>query len=163
MRRLCKGLLAISFLVGAAQGAYAKCGDQASDAADVLAAREQVQRDCNCAGAASHGDFVNCAAGIAKMRVDSSLLPPNCKGAVTKCAARSVCGKPGRVTCCITKGKTTKGKTSKCKTKKDADHCTANGGVVTGTSTSGCASCCDACPAPGAGPSCVSSPSGAFD
>ena len=158
MRRLCKGLLAISFLVGAAQGAYAKCGDQPGDTAAVLAAREQVQSDCNCAGGARHGDFVSCAAGIATMRVDNSLLPPNCKGAVKKCAAHSVCGKGRAVTCCITKGTTTR-----CKTKKDAKHCTDKGGTVTGTSTSGCASCCDACPAPGAGPSCVSSPSGAFD
>ena len=74
-----------------------------------------------------------------------------CKGAVKKCAAKSTCGKPGFVTCCVTKNNV-----SKCKLKRDTAACTAKGGV-----TSGCTSCCDACPAPGSGPSC-SSPSGAF-
>jgi len=158
MRLVWKGVLAVSFLVGAAQGVYAKCGDNPGDAAAVLAAREAAASTCNCATSTNHGDYVKCVKGVANDRASQnpSLLPKNCKGQVVKCAAKSVCGKTGFVTCCITKNAVTK-----CKTKKDAMHCTDAGGTVTGTSSTGCSSCCDACPAPGAGPSCAS-PSGAF-
>lgn len=160
MRSVWKGLLAISFLVGAAHGAYAGCGAQPGDDAAVLAARQAARTACPCAAAANHGAYVSCVAGVANDRSslpssDPNFLPRNCKGAVKKCAARSVCGKPDAVTCCITKGTVTK-----CKTKKDAMHCSDAGGTPTGTSSTGCSSCCDACPAPGSGPSC--SPSGAF-
>src|SRR6266852_4539333 len=88
----------------------------------------------------SHADYVKCAV----QQANKVLVNPSCKGAVKKCAAHSTCGKPTAVTCCLT---TTKGTT--CKIKKDAAHCTAKQGTV-GT----CTSCCDACPAPGSGPSC---------
>jgi hypothetical protein len=153
MRFIVRGVLALSFVIGAAQAGLAKCGDDPGDAAAVLAARQQVEADCHCATAPNHGDFVKCAAGVANQRSSgpSPTLPKNCKGAVTKCAAKSTCGKPGSpVTCCITKNNVTK-----CKVKKDEAHCHAKQGTV-GT----CTSCCDACPTPGIGPSC--SPSGAF-
>ena len=146
MRLVWKGVLAVSFLVGAAQGVYAKCGDNPGDAAAVLAAREAAASTCNCATSTNHGDYVKCVKGVANDRASQnpSLLPKNCKGQVVKCAAKSVCGKTGFVTCCITKNAVTK-----CKTKKDAMHCTDKQGVV-----GSCDSCCDACPAPGSGPSC---------
>lgn len=163
MRSMVRVAVVVSFLVGAASGAYAKCGDNPGDDAAVLAARQQVQTDCHCDTSTDHGAFVSCAANVANSRSslqpsDPNFLPKNCKGAVKKCAAKSVCGKSGFVTCCVTKGTTTK-----CKTKKDAAHCTAKGGTVSGTSSKGCASCCDVttCPPTPTGPSCAS-PSGAF-
>jgi hypothetical protein len=152
MRSVWKGLLAVSFLVGAAQGVYAKCDVTGTDAAAVAAARQDAKTMCPCASAANHGAYVKCVKGVANTLSSgqSPTLPKDCKGAVVKCAAHSVCGKPGFVTCCITKNAVTK-----CKTKSSADSCTKAGGVMTG-----CSSCCDACPAPGSGPSC--SPSGAF-
>ena len=102
---------------------------------------------CNCATSTNHGDYVKCVKGVANDRASQNppLLPKNCKGQVVKCAAKSVCGKGGFVTCCITKPSGTK-----CKTKKDAMHCTDKEGIV-----GHCASCCDACPAPGT-PGCQS-------
>ncbi len=152
MRTLIPGTLALSLLLGATGVGYAKCGDNPGDAAAVAAARQAVEDECNCAGAPNHGQYVKCAAGVANARAkaDPSLLPTSCKGQVKKCAAKSTCGKPGFVTCCVTKNSATK-----CKLKKSETACTDKGGLV-----GACTSCCDACPAPGSGPSC--SPSGAF-
>jgi hypothetical protein len=150
MRNMIRGVVALFVLVGAGGIGHAKCGDNPGDAAAVAAARQDVEDTCDCAGSTNHGQFVKCAAGVANTRAGANQLPKNCKGAVKKCAAKSTCGKPGFVTCCVTKNSTTK-----CKLKKSEAACTAKGGTA-GT----CSSCCDACPAPGTGPSC--SPSGAF-
>jgi hypothetical protein len=157
MRSIVRGLLVGAFVLGAAHGSFAKCGDDPGDAAKVLAAREAAAMSCDCASSTNHGQYVKCVKTAAAAATGAPInLPVQCKSAVTKCAAHSVCGKPGFVSCCITTPKGTK-----CKSKKDEAHCTAKGGTVTGTSTTGCSSCCDACTNP-AGPSCVSSPSGAF-
>ncbi len=110
------------------------------DKSDIANARAAVAANCDCTGATSHGAYVSCAA----QQANAVLTNKSCAGAVKKCASHSTCGKAGAVTCCFT---TTKG--TKCKIKKDAPHCTAKQGMV-----GACASCCDACPAPGAGPSC---------
>jgi len=157
MRSIVRGLLVGAFVLGAAQGSFAKCGDDPTDAGKVLAAREAAATTCPCNSFTNHGLYVKCVKGVAADQTNPpTSLPVQCKSAVTKCAAHSVCGKPGFVTCCITTPKGTK-----CKSKKDEAHCTAKGGTVTGSSTTGCSSCCDACTNP-TGPSCVSSPSGAF-
>ena len=159
MRSILRGLLVGAFVLGAAQGSFAKCGDDPGDGAKVLAAREFAATQCPCTSSGNHGQYVKCVKTAAATATGAPInLPVQCKSAVTKCAAHSVCGKPGFVTCCIDTPKWT----TKCKSKRDAAHCTAKDGHVSGTDTTGCSSCCDACPAPGSGPSCVSSPSGAF-
>jgi hypothetical protein len=165
MRATVTGLLVFSVILGAGRMGYAKCADDDPDGSKTLAARQQVATECSCdlnnPPATNHGAYVKCAANIANTRAsldssDPNFLPKTCKSAVKKCAAHSICGKPGFVTCCITNDKGTK-----CKTKKDEMHCTDKGGVVSGNGTTGCTSCCDACSAPQSGPSCAS-PSGAF-
>jgi hypothetical protein len=79
----------------------------------------------------------------AKQQADAFLTNKTCVEAVTKCASHSTCGRPNKVACCLT---TAAG--PKCRVKKDAAHCSAKGTVGT------CTSCCDACPAPGNGPTC---------
>jgi hypothetical protein len=112
------------------------------DKTDIANARAAVTANCDCAGALTHGAYVSCAA----QQVNTVLTNPSCAGFTKKCASHSICGKPaGAVTCCITSAKGTR-----CRIKKDAAHCTAMQGTV-GT----CASCCDACPTPGSGPSCT--------
>lgn len=133
--------------------AEARCGDAPGDAAAVAAARAEVDTVCDCAGAATHGAYVSCAAGVVNARAQADLLPRNCKGQVKRCAARSTCGKPGFVACCRTSAR---GKT-RCSTKATAALCTApphGGTACAGTASS----CCDACTESG----CASSPSGAF-
>jgi len=107
------------------------------DKSDIANARAAVAANCDCIGAASRGAYVRCAVEQA----DATLQNPTCRGAVERCAARSTCGKPGFVTCC----QTTSAGLPKCKVTRDAEHCTQR---------AGCTSCCDACPAPGSGPSC---------
>jgi hypothetical protein len=120
---------------------YAKCDPTTDpDKTDIANARAAILANCDCAGSTNHGDYVKCAVQQANLTLQNQ----SCKGAVKKCAAHSTCGKPTAVTCCLT---TTKG--TKCKIKKDAAHCTAKQGTV-----GSCTSCCDACPAPGSGPSC---------
>jgi hypothetical protein len=129
-----------------ATDAIAMCDpDSETDSADIAAARQAVADACDCSAASTHGAYVKCAVQTA----NDTLVNRSCSKYVKTCASRSTCGKPGFVTCCITSEKGTK-----CKTKKSEELCTEKGGVV-----SGCASCCDACPAPGSGLSCEIPPS----
>ena len=153
MRSMMTGVLAVSFLLGVARVGDAACTDPR-----VNTVRMGAEATCHCTTATNHGQYVKCVAAYAKSQVPAN-LDKNCTGAVKKCAAKSICGKPGSVTCCVTKNAVTS-----CKTKKSVDQCTAKNGVVTGTLSppTGCSSCCDACTNP-SGPSCPPhSPSGAF-
>ena len=158
MRSTTVAVFGVAALLASAPVAFANCAKDDPTGSKVLAARQQANSTCNCATATNHGAYVKCVAGVAKTLSSGTnpSLPKTCKGAVKKCAAKSTCGKPGFVTCCITKGATTT-----CKLKKDAASCTAKGGTPNNHSPSPCSSCCDACPNPGSGSSC-GSPSGAF-
>jgi hypothetical protein len=141
----CAGILSACLglsLVLAARTAIARCDPTTDpDKSDIGNARAAVAANCECAGAASHGAYVSCAA----QQIDATLVNHRCRGRAKKCAAQSACGKPGKGTCCRTKN----GK-SKCTVTTGAS-CTKRGGAF-----GSCASCCDACPLPGSGPSCAS-------
>ena len=96
---------------------------------------------------------MRCATRLAKAAVKAGTLPKQCKGAVKHCAAQSVCGKPGFVTCCRT---TAKGKT-KCSIKSSVARCKSptHGTACVGTRPS----CCDACLAGG----CAGAPAARLD
>ncbi|HYC56852.1 MAG TPA: hypothetical protein VEL28_18110 [Candidatus Binatia bacterium] len=151
MKHLLSAIVSLSLALTAGPALAAKCADEDVDGSRVAAARTQVQSQCVCDEATDHGAYVECASGVAKERsalesTDPNYLPKSCKGAVTKCAAKSTCGKPGFVTCCTPKSDGS----VKCKTKKSAEKCTDKGGTV-GT----CSSCCDSCATGGpTGPSC---------
>lgn len=127
--------------------------------------RASIAQNCPCTG--NHGRYVSCVAHAVRDAVRNGDVDVNCKGAVTRCAARSTCGKKeGFVTCAIcdagtcANGVCDDGTTAcsdssqcppvlnRCSTKSSADACSAHGGVA------GSGSCCDA--------ACVASPSGAF-
>lgn len=126
-----RGLLVVILLLTTVRTGFAACTDSAA----VAMTRMQADQQCPCAGAADHGAYVKCVAGVAKAAVTAGTLPKQCSGAVKKCAAKSTCGKLDFVTCCITKNGATK-----CKTAKDSATCIGKGGAV-----GACASCCDAC------------------
>ena len=112
------------------------------DKSDIANARATVAANCDCAGAASRGDYVRCAVATA----DATLQNPGCRGAVKRCAAKSTCGRPGFVTCC----RTDRVGRKKCRVKRDVEHCKAPRG---GTACVGSVpSCCDACTAVGCAP-----------
>jgi hypothetical protein len=150
MGLLVRGFLAVGLLVGAAGVAHAGCGKNPGDNQAVIDARAAAEQTCNCASSQNHGTYVSCVAGVAKQRALDGLLPKNCAGKVKKCAAKSTCGKPGFVTCCVTSGNK-----SKCKLKKSVEACTAKHGTVNANP-----SCCSAAQ-PLTTDSC-NSPSGAF-
>jgi len=133
--------LALSLVTLSAAPVFARCDPAAEpDRSDIANTRAAVLANCDCAGAANHGTFVRCAIE----QIDAVLVNPQCRRKAKECAARSTCGRPGAVTCCKEKA----GKV-KCRITRNAEACEAKGGT-----TGSCSSCCDACPDPGAGPSC---------
>jgi hypothetical protein len=111
----------------------------AFDDPDLVDLRADILAACQCSTASSHGAFVRCArAQLALLAGESTF--PGCRKSALKCLARSVCGKPGAVTCCRTDVRGAQ----KCVVKSDAGHCTAPKG---GSATLGVSeNCCDACP-----------------
>ena len=87
MRIATCGLLCIGLIAGGTGWATAKCDDEAA----VAEARATADAECDCAGSDNHGDYVSCVSAVAKDLVDAGLLPANCKGEVTRCAANSIC------------------------------------------------------------------------
>jgi len=101
--------------------------------------RAEIVAACECAAASSHGAFVRCARAQLAL-ISPELFVPPCRHAVLKFLARSVCGKPGAVTCCRTNATGRQ----RCVVKSDAAHCTAprGGSASLGVSEN----CYDACP-----------------
>ena len=120
------------------------------------AAAQAIASECPaCAEATNHGTYVSCVARTVRTLAAEGTIVTNCKGKVTKCAAKSICGKPGFVTCHIptsecdlTTGFCVNDPTVacttdltcgyKCKIKSSAERCTQRGGTVS-TDTSCCA------------------------
>jgi hypothetical protein len=149
--RLSTTIVALLFSGVMAGTAAARCDDPAA----AEAVRAAIASTCVCDAASNHGRYVSCVAHAVRDAVANG-LPTNCKGTVTRCAARSTCGKKaGFVTCCFARAGTCDaglcqdGTTpcidatqcpaeTRCSTKSSADHCTAAGG------SPGSGSCCDA-------------------
>ena len=128
--------LAAAVLVGLCAGsapAAIRCGEAPGDDADLLVLRLLIDVGCDCNGTRSA--YMTCA----RQRIDTALaigtLRPECVRDARRCASRSRCGRPGRVTCC----KTVRGE-PRCKIRKTAAACTGSGGTV-----GICPSCCGAC------------------
>jgi len=109
---------------------------------------------------ANHGRYVSCVAHVVKALAKDGTIPKNCKGKIVRCAARSICGKEGAVTCLIpvlgtcdtTTGTCVEDAAllctsdadcvvgTRCKTKRSAEQCLAKGGAV-GESPTCCSDC----------------------
>jgi len=165
---------AVAFLVlsGATSvQASDKCTPDQQALADDIAA--QVAAMCPCPEAEpgkpwkNHGRYVSCVATNTNILFKQSDVARSCKRGIRRCAARSTCGKPGAVRCCLTKDRECIGDTlpgdlnpdghcernvdlacdtnadcaeTKCKIQRDTDRCLAKGGVDNGTG-----SCCGGC------------------
>ena len=121
------------------------------------AVQAAIAAECQCAESSNHGRYVSCVAHVVKRLSGEGLVPVNCKGKVTRCAARSTCGKAGFVTChiptdtcdlttftCVRDPNLTCATDldcgSTCKVKSSEEGCAARGGTV-GTESSCCAAC----------------------
>ncbi len=147
--------------VGVFGGTTAQAGVDCEPAR--CAVQAAIDAECPCTAASNHGRHVSCVAHVVKRLAADGTIPTNCKGKIKRCAARSICGKEGFVTCqipvtgtcdttagacvenaalaCLTDADCVIG--SKCRTKHSADLCLASGGTVGGGS-----SCCADCVAP---------------
>ena len=128
-------LLAAALLLLGPPIAHSRCDPTADpDKSDIATARAAVAAHCDCT-TLIHRAFVSCGAQQASL----VLMNKSCASAVKHCASKSICGKPGSVTCCRTNAQ---GRTS-CTIKSTATKCTApkGGRACTGNF----ASCCDAC------------------
>jgi hypothetical protein len=125
------------------------------------AVQSAINAECSCGEAGNHGQYVSCVAHVVRRLAGDGTIPINCKGKVTRCAARSTCGKDGFVTCniptddCVVPVGAVTGTCAedptivcttdldcgaKCKIKSSSDRCTASGGFV-GVSATCCPSC----------------------
>ncbi len=112
------------------------------NAAAVTETRRAAEAQCGCVAATLHGSYMSCVSHVAHDAVVSGALRRRCKAAVRSCEQRSICGRPGYVTCCRT---TAKGMT-RCAIKRSARACLADppkGGQAYATTF---LSLCDACP-----------------
>jgi hypothetical protein len=121
------------------------------------AVQAAIAAECPCTESSNHGRYVSCVAHVVKRLSSERVVPVNCKGKVTRCAARSTCGKPGFVTChiptdtcdlttftCVGDPTLTCATDldcgSVCKVKSSEEGCAARGGTA-GTESSCCATC----------------------
>ena len=102
-------IVSIAILGG---GTAAAATARSSECSDVQrAVQGQIDAACPCAGATVHGEYLRCV--IAKLRELSAChtgedgstvcgpVPRQCLGRIRRDAARSACGMPNAVTCCI--------------------------------------------------------------
>jgi len=131
---------------------------------------QAISNNCSCGASSNHGRYVSCVAHTVKALSSCGLLPKKCKGKVTRCAARSTCGKEGFSTCtptCVTDVSTgamtcSDDPTETCTTDADCGKChIRKDGTYPDGTTVGSGSCCPTCaalvcsPAPAAGPGCA--------
>jgi hypothetical protein len=124
------------------------------------AVQAAIDAQCPCEAASNHGRHVSCVARVVRNLAKDGTVPTQCKGKITRCAARSTCGKDAFVTCqvpvvgtcdlgtgtcvgnpsltCLGDADCVIG--SKCRTQSSAERCLARGGTP-GAGTSCCASC----------------------
>jgi hypothetical protein len=115
---------------------YCPCALEDPSFADL---RAQIMEHCECTSVSARHTFLQCArAELASVPYERLLYW--CRRSALKCLARSVCGKPGAVTCCQTNARGRQ----RCTIKTSAAKCSApNGGSASlGVSES----CCEACP-----------------
>jgi hypothetical protein len=146
-------LLALSLALGFAAAARAEKVDCEPARCAVQAA---IASECSCPEATNHGRYVSCVAHVVRRLAANGTIPITCKGKVTRCAARSTCGKPDFVTCytptdtCdLTTLKCVESPELSCATDLDcgsvckvrrAESCALRGGTA-GTASSCCAAC----------------------
>jgi hypothetical protein len=153
MRRYLFGVTVLALVASGGQTARAQTDCEAAR----CAVQTAIDQQCPCSTATNHGRHVSCVAHVVNQLAKDMTVPTNCKGKITRCAARSICGKTGFVTCQVptstcdlTTGTCVDDATiacstdldcgSRCSTKSSAQHCMDVGGTV-GAGTTCCAAC----------------------
>ena len=92
------GLLTV--FLPAAAGAAGKCDPDGVHGSAVLAAREALRESCDCAAAASHAAYVDCARARIRELAATGALPRMCRARMMQYAVRSTCGHQQLKVCC---------------------------------------------------------------
>jgi len=86
-------LILIVFLPDTSYGAL-QCLDDPGDAAQIAAARADIEATCGCFDFERPGDYTRCSGGVVRDRVALSLLRSQCASTVRQIYARSICSRP---------------------------------------------------------------------
>ena len=100
MRSFGLALTLLALLLGSRYSA-ARCLDDPGDGPAIVAARAALAAACDCEQATSHRGYLKCVSRAVNHVVTTGALRPACRRQVMRCAAKSTCGLPGRVTCCF--------------------------------------------------------------
>ena len=107
MKRYWFAVAAVALFGVGGQTASAQAPDCEAARCAVQAALDQ---NCPCVGVPTgtaaakkpnHGRYVSCVAHTVNTLAKAGTIPNNCRGKIKRCAARSICGKAGFVTCHI--------------------------------------------------------------
>lgn len=101
--RSCLQVVTVTAIVaGIASVCAARCLDDPTDAGFVEVARTTIGESCPCGlGSTDRAGYRRCVRGLVKQAVLDGMLPRSCRRLVIKSAKESVCGRPGRVPCCL--------------------------------------------------------------
>ncbi len=142
-----------------------RCDSEGQDAAAIAAARAAAESACPCAAATSHAEYAACAGAAIAGEVAQGRLSPACRNATRRFANRSVCGRPGAVTCCVTSASgrtrpTIKASADGCRAPRGGSACIGlYDSALDACNASGCRPLCgdgviedgEACEPPGSG------------
>jgi hypothetical protein len=102
----------------------------------------EIDAECPCEEAVNHGRYVTCVTRVVNRGVREGRVAKACRGKITGCYIRSLCGKPERVVLCDGPGD---GVGGRCRPQYSEAECTAGGGTVV-------SHCCESCDAATATP-----------
>jgi hypothetical protein len=93
-------LAGVVLLLSASAAQAVRCLDDGGDAAQIAAARTEIDATCKCFASGgttgqTRGDYVRCVRGVVDARAGANLLRKDCRGTVRAIYAKSVCGYTG--------------------------------------------------------------------
>jgi hypothetical protein len=100
MRRRGVLIALVALLLPLTADAASKCDTDGANGPAVLAAREAIRASCDCAGAASHASYMQCARNVVRQLARDGALPKMCSSRLYQYATRSTCGRKDMITCC---------------------------------------------------------------
>jgi len=125
------GLIAL-VIVGIPRLTHGQCLQDPNELFRFATIRAEADALCGpCEDAVSNRFYTACVTAYAKQAVRNGLFARNCVRPLRRLAAKSVCGRPGRVACCLTREAM-----DQCRIMRDEDECTQLGGTP-----SACTSC----------------------
>src|SRR3990172_6778497 len=99
--RIVHAVVGVAILAAVPARGFAACGDEAADWQALAETRTQIEIACPCAAAITRASYRRCAVEVAEAQVRQGLLRAECREAIRRCSAKSPCGRPAFVACCL--------------------------------------------------------------